>query len=88
MIINIQIYVGNLASDVTTYDLQELFGAYNTEVRDVFFPTNRATGDREGYALVKLRTEEQEAYLAIEELNNAEFKGKSLDVKKYESPGQ
>ncbi len=72
------IYVGNLASDVTEEDLNNLFGEYGKVssakvIRDMFSQESRGFGFIEmlGHA---------EAQKAIENLNTQELKGKNLIV--------
>ncbi|MGB0562884.1 MAG: RNA recognition motif domain-containing protein [Spirulinaceae cyanobacterium] len=74
------IYVGNLSYDVTREDLQEVFGEYGP-VRRVSLPTDRTTGRPRGFAFVELREEEHEDK-AIEELDGAEWMGRSIKVNK------
>ncbi|MEM8640469.1 MAG: RNA-binding protein [Cyanobacteria bacterium P01_G01_bin.54] len=74
------IYVGNLSYDVTREDLNEVFGEYGA-VRRVSLPTDRQTGRPRGFAFVEFR-EEGDEEKAIEELDGAEWMGRSIKVNK------
>jgi cold-inducible RNA-binding protein len=72
------IYVGNLASDVTNEDLSNLFSQYGQVkeakvIRDMFSQESR------GFGFVEMPGE-AEAQNAIKELNTKELKGKNLVV--------
>ena len=72
------IYVGNLASDVTEEDLSTLFSEYGQVkeakvIRDMFSQESR------GFGFVEMPSN-TEGQKAIEELNTKELKGKVLTV--------
>ena len=72
------IYIGNLAHDVTDDDLKEAFEVYGKLI-SVNVIKNKRNGDHRGFGFVEMLSEE-ESKLAIEGLNGKEFKGKSLIV--------
>lgn len=72
------IYVGNLAYEVTSNDLTEVFADYGT-VKRVHVPTDRETGRMRGFAFVEMGTEDEETS-AITNLNGAEWMGRELKV--------
>jgi cold-inducible RNA-binding protein len=72
------IYVGNLASDVSEEDLTNLFSEYGPVkeakiIRDMFTQQSR------GFAFIEMPGQ-TEAQNAIKELNTKELKGKNLVV--------
>ncbi len=72
------IYVGNLASDVNEEDLNNLFGGYGKVssakvIRDMFSQESR------GFGFIEMPGQ-AEAQKAIENLNTQELKGKNLIV--------
>ena len=74
------IYIGNLSYDVTQQDLEEVFAEYGT-VKKVALPVDRETGRVRGFGFVELDETGQEDK-AIEELNGAEWMGRTLRVNK------
>ncbi len=66
--ISSKVFVGNLAFQSTKEELQELLSAAGT-IRDVYLPSDRATGRPRGFAFVEFTTD-QEAQAAIEQFNN------------------
>jgi RNA recognition motif-containing protein len=74
------IYVGNLSYQVTPEDLSSVFAEYGT-VKRVQIPTDRETGRSRGFGFVEMETEAEED-AAIQELNGAEWMGRSLNVNK------
>ena len=72
------IYVGNLSYEVTREDLVDVFKEYGT-VKRVHVPMDRETGRMRGFAFVEMDTEDEEKS-AIEELDGAEWMGRSLKV--------
>ena len=74
------IYIGNLSYDVTQQDLEEVFAEYGT-VQKVALPVDRETGRVRGFGFVELEETNQEDK-AIEELNGAEWMGRTLRVNK------
>lgn len=72
------IYVGNLAKEVTDSDLQDLFSAHGKVssakvIRDMF------TSESKGFGFVEMPSEE-EAKSAINTLNTTDLKGKKIIV--------
>ncbi|QUY46113.1 RNA-binding protein [Acaryochloris marina] len=74
------IYVGNLSYDVTEQDLNTAFAEYGT-VKSAKLPTDRETGRKRGFAFVEMGDDAEEAK-AIEELDGAEWMGRTLKVNK------
>ncbi|NJM67570.1 MAG: RNA-binding protein [Acaryochloris sp. RU_4_1] len=74
------IYVGNLSFDVTEQDLNTAFAEYGT-VKQVKLPTDRETGKKRGFAFVEMANDAEEAK-AIDELEGAEWMGRTLKVNK------
>ncbi|HEX7773754.1 MAG TPA: RNA-binding protein [Pyrinomonadaceae bacterium] len=73
-----KLYVGNLAFQTTSHDLQELFGQAGT-VESASVIEDRDTGQSKGFAFVEMSTEE-EAAAAIEQFNGKEVAGRALKV--------
>ncbi len=74
------IYVGNIPFDVTDTDLRGVFQEYG-EVKRVHLPMDRETGRMRGFGFVEMETEDQET-AAIDELDGAEWLGRTLKVNK------
>ena len=74
------IYIGNLSYEVPEDDLRQVFAEYGT-VRRVQLPTDRETGRVRGFGFVEMESEEEEEK-AIEELDGAEWMGRSMKVNK------
>ncbi|MEM8604693.1 MAG: RNA-binding protein [Cyanobacteria bacterium P01_H01_bin.121] len=74
------VYVGNLSYEATEDGLEQVFAKYGT-VKRVKLPTDRDTGRPRGFAFVELSTDAEEA-AAIEELDEAEWMGRTLKVNK------
>ena len=72
------IYVGNLVWDCTSDDLLQLFGEFGA-VNRAQVVMDRETGRSRGFGFVEM-VNPGEAQRAIEELNNADFKGRPLTV--------
>ena len=73
-----KLYVGNLAFQTTSQDLQELFGQAGT-VESASVIEDRDTGQSKGFAFVEMSTEE-EAASAIDQFNGKEVAGRMLKV--------
>jgi len=73
-----KLYVGNLAFQTTSQDLQELFGQAGT-VESASVIEDRDTGRSKGFAFVEMSTE-AEAASAIEQFNGKELAGRALTV--------
>lgn len=72
------IYVGNLASDVTEEDLTTLFSEYG-QVKEAKVIKDMFSQESRGFGFVEMPAN-NEALKAIEELNTKELKGKNLTV--------
>jgi RNA recognition motif-containing protein len=73
-----KLYVGNLAFQTTSQDLQQLFGQAGT-VSSASVVEDRDTGRSRGFAFVEMSTQE-EANSAIEQFNGKEVGGRQLKV--------
>lgn len=73
-----KLYVGNLAFQTTSQDLQELFAQAGT-VESASVVEDRDTGRSRGFAFVEMSTQE-EANSAIEQFNGKEVSGRALKV--------
>jgi cold-inducible RNA-binding protein len=73
-----KLYVGNLAFQTTSQDLQTLFGQAGT-VESASVVEDRDTGRSRGFAFVEMSTKE-EANSAIEQFNGKEVSGRALKV--------
>src|SRR5215467_9729943 len=73
-----KLYVGNLAFQTSSQDLQELFAQAGT-VESASVIEDRDTGRSKGFAFVEMSTEE-EAASAIEQFNGKEVAGRMLKV--------
>jgi RNA recognition motif-containing protein len=72
------IYVGNLAREVTEDDLQEAFSAYG-QIQSVAVIKDKFTGESRGFGFVEMPAK-AEAQAAIEGLNGNDLKGRALKV--------
>ncbi len=72
------IFIGNLAYEVTQSDLNDVFSEYG-QVQRIHLPTDRETGKMRGFAFIELENESDEQK-AINELNQAEWMGRTLKV--------
>ena len=73
-----KLYVGNLAFQTTTQELEQLFGQAGT-VQSASVVEDRDTGRSRGFAFVEMSSEE-EATSAIEQFNGKEVGGRALKV--------
>ena len=73
-----KLYVGNLAFQTTSNDLQQLFGQAGT-VESASVIEDRDTGRSKGFAFVEMSTDE-EAAAAIDQFNGKELAGRMLKV--------
>lgn len=73
-----KLYVGNLAFQTTSQELQELFATAGT-VESASVVEDRDTGRSRGFAFVEMSTKE-EATAAIEQFNGKEVGGRALKV--------
>ena len=74
------IYIGNLSYQATEEDLKSVFEEYGT-VKRVVLPTDRETGRMRGFAFVEMSDDTSENK-AIENLDGADWMGRSLKVNK------
>jgi RNA recognition motif-containing protein len=72
------IFVGNLAKEVTDEDLQNLFSEYGT-VRSVKIIKDMFTNESRGFGFIEMPSQ-AEAQKAMTELNTRELKGKKITV--------
>ncbi len=73
-----KLYVGNLAFQTSSQDLQELFGQVGT-VQSASVIEDRETGRSRGFAFVEMASKE-EGESAIAQFNGKEFNGRNLTV--------
>ena len=73
-----KLYVGNLAFQTTTQDLEQLFAQAGT-VESAQIIQDRDTGQSKGFAFVEMSSDE-EAASAIEQFNGKEVAGRMLKV--------
>ena len=74
----LNIYIGNLARDVTEEDLRETFSAYG-KITDVKVIKDRDSGEPKGFGFVEMPTD-SEARSAIKNLNGTVLKGQTVKV--------
>ena len=74
------IFVAKLSSDTTSEDLKELFEDYG-EVVSANVIIDKFTGESKRFGFVEMSNDE-EAYKAIEELNECEYDNSTIVVKK------
>jgi len=72
------IYISNLSFDVNDSDLRELFEEYG-QVSSAKVITDKFSGKSRGFGFVEMPNDE-EGKKAIEELNQAEYDGKTINV--------
>ena len=73
-----KLYVGNLAFQTSSQDLQELFGQAGT-VESASVVEDRDTGRSRGFGFVEMSSKEEGA-VAIAQFNGKEVNGRSLTV--------
>ena len=73
-----KLYVGNLAFQTTSQDLQDLFAQAGT-VQSASVVEDRETGRSRGFAFVEMSSNE-EAAAAIDQFNGKEVGGRALKV--------
>jgi RNA recognition motif-containing protein len=73
-----KLYVGNLAYQVSSSDLEQMFAAYGT-VQSAQVIVDRDTGRSKGFGFVEMGTD-QEAQAAIAALSGKEVDGRQLTV--------
>jgi len=75
---SMKLYVGNLAFETTSSDLQTLFAQAGT-VESVSLIEDRETGRSRGFGFVEMQTKEEGA-AAVEKFNGTELAGRALKV--------
>ena len=75
---SMKIYVGNLAFETTSTELQTLFAQAGT-VESVSLIEDRETGRSRGFGFVEMQTKE-EGNAAVAQFNGTEFAGRALKV--------
>jgi RNA recognition motif-containing protein len=80
------IYVGNLASDVTDGDLREAFQAFG-QVDSATVIKEKFSGESRGFGFVEMPSK-AEGQSAIDGLNGKELKGKTLNVNEARARSQ
>lgn len=75
---SIKLYVGNLAFQTTSEDLQQLFSQAGT-VESASVVEDRETGRSRGFGFVEMATKE-EGEAAIAQFNGTEVNGRNLNV--------
>jgi RNA recognition motif-containing protein len=73
-----KLYVGNLAFQTSSYELEELFGSVGT-VQSATVVEDRETGRSRGFGFVEMSSAE-EGNAAIAEFNGKEVNGRALNV--------
>ena len=73
-----RLYVGNLAFDVNTKELEELFAGAGA-CENVAVVTDRATGQSRGFGFVEMASD-ADAQKAIQMFDGQDFKGRPLKV--------
>lgn len=72
------IYIGNLSTEVTEEDLRKAFGAYG-QVESANIIKDRYSNESRGFGFVEMESK-SEAQSAIDGLNGTELKGNTLNV--------
>ena len=75
---SMKLYVGNLAFETTSNDLQELFARAGS-VENVRLIEDRETGRSRGFGFVEMQTRE-EGEAAVAQFNGTELAGRALKV--------
>lgn len=73
-----KLYVGNLSYNLSSSELEQLFGAHGT-VSSAEIISDRETGRSKGFGFVQMSSDE-EAQAAISALNGSEVDGRALTV--------
>jgi RNA recognition motif-containing protein len=84
-VISAKIFVGNLNFETRKEELAELLASVG-EIKDVYLPSDRATGRPRGFAFVQFATED-EAQAAIQKFDGYELAGRKLRVNPAEERG-
>ena len=73
-----KLYVGNLSYNVTSQDLERMFGAYGT-VQSAQVISDKFSGQSKGFGFVEMGSD-QEAQAAIQAMNGQQHEGRALTV--------
>ena len=73
-----KLYIGNLGFDVTSKELEDLFGQAGM-CESVAIITDRTTGQSRGFGFVEMGSN-ADAQKAIQQFDGQEFKGRTLKV--------
>jgi RNA recognition motif-containing protein len=76
--VNMNIYVGNLSTDVTEDDLRQAFETFG-EVESVNIIKDKFSGESRGFGFVNMPNKE-EADKALEEANGKDLNGRAMKV--------
>ena len=79
---SLTIFIGNLSWDTEREDLMHLFGQYG-EVTKCSLPLDRESGRKRGFGFVDLANEQDETS-AINDLQDVEWMGRNITVRKAE----
>ena len=79
------IFVGNLARDISEEELRAAFSAFG-QVSKVTILKDKFSGEPRGFGFVEMSTE-AEAQAAIAKLNDQSFEGRKLMVNVAKAPG-
>jgi len=80
-----KIYVGNIPFEATVEEITNLYQDFG-EVKEVFIPTNSATGTGRGFAFVTMDSDDADK--AMEATDGIEFGGRMLVVNEPLPPGK
>jgi len=75
---NMNIYVGNLANQVTEDDLRKAFEAFG-QVESANIIKDKFSGESRGFGFVQMPSK-QEAQSAIEKMNGTDLMGRTINV--------
>ena len=75
---SVRLYIGNLPFEVSGEDLNTIFSTIGT-VEDAIIVTHPGGGRPRGFGFVEMQ-DEQEAHLAIQQLDGYSLAGRSLKV--------
>ena len=75
---SINIYIGNLSSDVTEPVLENLFAQFG-QIEGAKIITDRYSGISKGFGFIEM-SNRNEGQQAIKELNDTEFQGRNIRV--------
>ena len=79
-----KLFVGNLSFYTVAETLEDLFGEFG-EVYDCYLPQDQANGNSRGFGFVTMA--KQDAMRAMEELNECEVDGRTIQINEARSKG-